>query len=248
MAITIGDTDFPTLTAQPFGYEETNTRAGQTARKWLITGLLKPSEWLDLLDEYDGWRDVRIEDEPTETSNVIGTTVEFSGDGPGDQSWTNVDCWFIKAPQAEQSGAYLSASVELVDANEALAVLLKTQEEGEGSESLPDLGTFTLGSATLTLLKPPDTYTSLPQLDLTATGNHLISGSKKVIYVKDIEGTTDLAGWDAVRDWYDETVVVTPAIGAYFPISVPAATASNKIVSGITTVEYTVSIQLGVVI
>ena len=129
MAITIGGTSFPTLTAQPFGYEETNTRAGQTARKWLITGLLKPSEWLDLLDEYDGWRDTRIDDEPTETSNVVGTTVAFSGDGPGGQSWTSIACWFITAPQAGQSGSYLSASVELVDANEALEVLLKTKED-----------------------------------------------------------------------------------------------------------------------
>ena len=53
MAITIGSASFPTLTAQHFGYEETDTKAGQTARKWLLTGILKPSEWLALLSSYD---------------------------------------------------------------------------------------------------------------------------------------------------------------------------------------------------
>jgi hypothetical protein len=248
MAITIGSTDFPTLTAQPFGYEETNTRAGQTARKWLVTGLLKPSDWLDLLDEYDGWRATRIEDEPTETSNVVGTTVAFSGDGPGDQSWTNVACWFITAPQAEQSGAYLSASVELVDANEALEVLLKTKEETAAGEDLPDLGTITIGTTTLTLLKPVDAYATSPTMELTATGTHYIQGALVPYNIKDVEGTTNSAGWDAIRTWYEGEIDAVPLAGSYFPITAPSASAANKVVAGVTTVEYTVSIQLGLVL
>lgn len=248
MAITIGSTSFPTLTAQPFGYEETNTRAGQTARKWLIAGLLKPSEWLDLLDEYDAWRDIRIDDEPTEASNVIGTTVAFSGAGPGDQSWTNIDCWFITAPQAEQSGAYLSASVELIDATQALAVLLKTEEDEAASEDLPDLGTITVGSTVLTLLKPVDAYATSPTMELTATGTHYIQGAPVPYSIKDIEGTTNVAGWDAIRSWYEGQISATPGAGSYFPITSPTASAANKIVEGVTTVEYTVSIQLGLVL
>jgi hypothetical protein len=248
MAITIGDTDFPTLTAQPFGYEETNTRAGQTARKWLITGLLRPSEWLDLLDEYDGWRDTRIEDEPTETSNVVGTTVEFSGDGPGDQSWTNIDCWFMTAPQATQSGAYLSASVELVDATEALEVLLKTKEDEAAGEDLPDLGTITIGDTTLILLKPVDAYATSPTMELTATGTHYIQGALVPYNIKDVEGTTDSAGWTAIRAWYEAQIDAVPLAGSYFPITSPTASAANKVVDGVTTVEYTVSIQLGLVL
>jgi hypothetical protein len=250
VGITIGTAAFPTLTAQPFGYEETNTRAGQTARKWLVTGLLKPSEWVTLLGVYDAWRNTRIDEVPTETSKVVGTTIALSAKGPGTLAWTNVACWFISAPEAEQSGAYLSASVELVDANQALAVLLK-QEEAEAEEEegdLPDLGTFTLGSAVLTLLKPPDTYSDLPQLELTATGNHLISGPKVIVRVKDIEGTTNASGWTAVRSWYETNAIATPAAGAYFPISVPTATAENKIVGGAVVIQYTVSIQLGVIV
>lgn len=248
MAITIGGTSFPTLTAQPFGYEETNTRAGQTARKWLITGLLRPSEWLDLLDEYDGWRDTRIEDEPTETSNVVGTTVTFTGDGPGGQSWTSVACWFITAPQAEQSGAYLTASVELIDANEALEVLLKTKEDEAAGEDLPDLGTITIGSTTLTLLKPVDAYATSPTMELTATGTHYIQGALVPYKIKDVEGTTNSAGWTAIRAWYETQIAAVPFPGSYFPITSPTASAANKIVSGVTTVEYTVSIQLGLVL
>jgi hypothetical protein len=248
MAITIGSTSFPTLTAQPFGYEETNTRAGQTARKWLITGLLRPSEWLDLLDEYDGWRNIRIEEEPTETSDVVGTTVAFSGDGPGDQAWTSIACWFITAPQAEQSGAYLSASIELVDATEALEVLLKTKEEAAAGENLPDLGTITIGTTTLTLLKPVDAYATSPTMELTATGTHYIQGALVPYNIKDVEGTTDSAGWTAIRAWYETQIDAVPLTGSYFPITSPSASAANRVVGGVTIVEYTVSIQLGLVL
>ena len=248
MAITIGSTSFPTLTAQPFGYEETNTRAGQTARKWLLTGLLTPSEWLDLLDEYDGWRDTRIEDEPTETSNVVGTTVAFSGDGPGSQTWTSVACWFITAPQAEQSGAYLSASVELVDANEALEVLLKTKEDEAADEDLPDLGTIVIGSTTLTLLKPVDAYATSPTMELTATGTHYIQGALVPYNIKDVEGTTNSSGWTAIRAWYETQIEAVPIAGSYFPITAPTASAANKVIAGVATVQYTVSIQLGLVL
>lgn len=248
MAITIGTADFPTLTAQPFGYEETNTRAGQTARKWLITGLLKPSEWLSLLDEYDDWRDTRIDDEPTETSGVVGTTIAFTGDGPGGQSWTNVACWFISAPTASQSGAYLSASVELVDANQALEVLLKGEEEAAADEDLPNLGTITLGTTVLTLLKPVDAYATSPTMELTAGGTHYIQGALVPYSIKDVEGTTDLAGWDAIRAWYETQIVAVPLSGSYFPITAPSASAENKVVSGVKIVQYTVSIQLGLVL
>ncbi len=248
MAITIGAAEFPTLTAQPFGYEETDTRAGQTARKWLVTGLLKPSEWLALLDEYDNWRDIRINDEPTGTSGVIGTTVSFSGSGPGGQSWAGISCWFITAPAAEQSGAYLSATVELVDANQALAVLLNAQEGEEASEDLPDLGTITIGTTTLTLLKPVDGYATSPAMELTAGGTHYVTGALVPYKVKNVEGTTDLTGWNAIRQWYEEQIVAVPTTGDYFPITAPAAEAANKVVSGVKIVQYTVSIQLGLVL
>jgi hypothetical protein len=248
MAITIGTSSFPTLTAQPFGYEETNTRAGQTARKWLITGLLKPTEWLSLLTTYDTWRNTRINDAPTEVSGVVGTTIAFTGKGPGNQTWTSVACWFITAPQAEQSGGYLSASVELIDATQALAVLLKADEAEEASDDLPDLGTITIGTTTLTLLKPVDAYAVSPTMELTATGTHYIQGALVPYKIKDVEGTTNSAGWTAIRAWYETQISAVPLAGSYFPIISPTASAANKVVAGVTTVEYTVSIQLGLVL
>ena len=250
MAITIGSTSFPTLTAQPFGYEETNTRAGQTARKWLITGLLKPTEWLSLLSTYDTWRNTRINDEPTETSGVVGTTIAFTGKGPGNQTWTSIACWFITAPQAEQSGRYLSASVELIDANQALVVLLKTKEdeEAETDQDLPDLGTIVIGSTTLTLLKPVDAYATSPTMELTATGTHYIQGALVPYNIKDVEGTTNSTGWTAIRAWYETQIETVPIAGSYFPITAPTASAANKVIAGVTTVQYTVSIQLGLVL
>ena len=247
MAITIGSASFPTLTTQPFGYEETNTRAGQTARKWLIAGILKPSEWLALLGVYDSWRNTRINDEPTEISGVVGTTVAFTGNGAGGQTWTAVACWFTSAPSAEQSGAYLTVSIELVDANQALAVVLKTKEEEAetATEGLPDLGTITIGSTVLTLLKPVDAYGTSPTLELTATGTHYVQGALVPYKIKDVEGTTNLAGWNAIRSWYEGQITTRPAVGSLFPITSPTASAANKIIAGVTTVEYTISIQLG---
>lgn len=243
--VTIGTASFPKLTVQPFGYEETDTRAGLAARKWLVTGLLEPSEWLALLGVYDAWRSIRIQDEPTKTSGVVGHTISFSG-STDSQSWSNIASWFIGAPQAEQSGSKLKATVELVDANQALAVLLKQQEdEGAVSEdTLPDLGTITLGGATITLLKPVDTFAQGPQLELTASGVHYVSGPLVPVKVRDIEGTTTESGWNQILAWYETTIASVPSAGSYFPTSPPVATAEQRIISGVSTTVYTVTIQL----
>jgi hypothetical protein len=244
MAITIGTTPFPTLTAQPFGYEETDTRRGWTARRWLITGLLKPSEWLALLTTYDTWRNARIQNEDSLKTGTVGSTVNFSGTGAGNQTWTTIACWFISSPSAEQAGRYLSVSVELVDATQALQVALKAQE-GEAEEDLPDFGTITLGTTVLTLRKPIDSYRQGPDLELTAIGRHYITGPLVVERVRDIEGTTTETGWQNIRTWYEEQIVATPAVGSYFPITPPSATAEIVLVNGVKTTRYTVAIQLG---
>jgi hypothetical protein len=247
MAITIGTASFPTLTAQPFGYDETDARAGLTAQRWSIQGLLKPSEWLALNNVYTTWRASRIQDDDSLASGTVGTTIAFSGKGAGGITWTNVACWFASAPSAEQSGAYLSASVELVDANQALAVLLRAEEKSSGVEDLPDFGTITIGSTVVTLTKPVDAYAAGPTLELTAIGNHYINGPLVVYKIKDVEGTTDLTGWNDIRSWYESQIIATPSVGSYFPITAPTATAEKRVVSGVKTTVYTVSIQLGLV-
>lgn len=243
MAVTIGSSSFPTLTAQPFGYDESETRNGLTAKKWTVTGLLTPEEWLDLLDEYDAWRDLRIDDPDTATSETVGTTVLLDGTGPGGQTWTNVACWFSAAPQGTQAGSRISATVELVDATEALQVLLKQQEIAEVEEEL-NIGDITIGTTTLRLTKPADTYNQGPQTQLTLAGAHLITGPRVVEEVLDVEGLTDVNGWNDVRDWYESAIVSQPTAGDYYPISPPTASARNKVINGVKTVEYTVNIQL----
>ena len=244
MTIQIGAFEFNRLTAQPFGYDESEVTLGRTARKWLITGLATPAEWLDLLTEYDTWRTARIENESPQSSGTVGTTIAFSGDGPGGQTWTNVACWFLAAPTGEQSGSFISISCELIDATQSLEVILKDIETTAEEEDAPDLGTYSVGGATLTLTKPPDGFTDGPQLDLTASGVHYISGPKTATAVKRIEGTTDSGGWGSILVWYAGIVGSTPGIGNYYPIEPPSATADVRIVDGIKTTVYTVSLTL----
>jgi hypothetical protein len=246
VGLTIGTAAFPTLNAQPFGYDQSNTRAGRTARKWAVQGFLKPSEWLTLLGVYDAWRNLRIEDEDSATSGVVGTTINFSGKGAGGQTWTSVPCWFSAAPEATQAGAYLAVVLELVDAAQALEVLLKEQEAQE--EDLPDFGTYTLGTTVLKLLRPVEAYGSGPNLELTTVGTHYITGPLVVQKVRDIEGTTNAAGWTGVRAWYESTVVLRPSVGDWFPINAPSVSAASKVIDGVKTTEYTVTVQLGQVL
>jgi hypothetical protein len=247
MAVTVGSTTFSNLTAQPFGYEESDTKRGLTARKWSVNGLLTGAEWLSLLSTYNTWRDQRIQDEDSLVSEDVGTTVAFSGTGAGGQSWSSVACWFAAAPEASQSGAYLAVSFELVDAAQALQVLLREQELSEEEEDLPNFGSVTIGSAVLKLVRPMQSYGQGPQMELTPAGSHYISGPFIVDRIRDIEGTTDLAGWEEVRSWYESQIVSVPSVGDWFPISIPSTTARNKVVNGVKTTEYTVSIQLGLV-
>lgn len=246
MSITLGAFAFNRLNAQPFAYDESDTRLGRTARKWTISGLATPSEWLDLLSVYDAWRDLRIEDEDTEISGVIGTTVTFSGSGPGGQAWTNVPCWFISAPTAEQSGAFLSINSEIIDATQALEVILK-EAETTTTEETPDFGTITIGTTVVTLTKPVDGFVDGPQLELTATGTHYLSGALTATKIKDVEGTTNLTGWNNIRAWYETQISTVPLTNSYFPISAPTASAEIKTVNGVKTTVYTVSIQLALV-
>jgi len=242
MTVTIDGNEFRTLTAQPFGYEETRTRDGLTAQRVLLNGLLTADEWSDLLTSYDAWRDVRITEPDSLKADDIGTTVDVSFDANG-ISWDGVECWFAAAPQAEQVGAYLSVICELVDALQALEVA-KRQKEKDDDADLPDLGTFALGEATLTLLRPAETYQDNPQISLTTTGSSYIQGPLAATKVYAIEGTCDETDWDAVRTGYETTIVTRPAPGDLFPVSPPSATAENKVVDGLKIVEYTVSINV----
>jgi hypothetical protein len=247
MTLTIGSATFSSLTAQPFGYEETDTKRGFTARRWLITGLLTPTEWLALIEEYNSWRDLRILDEDSLKSGTVGTTVSFSGTGAGSEDWSEIECWFSRAPAGDQAGGYRLANMSLVDAAEELEVLLREQETSEEEEEI-DLGTLTIGDAELKLLSPPDSYGAPPALQLTAGGVHFITGPLVAEKIQNVEGVTDSSGWEDIKTWYEEQVISIPSTGDWFPISPPSATVRSKVVSGVKTVEYVVTLSIGQVI
>lgn len=246
MTLTIGSFTTSKLLAQPFGYDETDTSAGLTAQRWSVSGLLTTTEWAALLAEYDSWRDARIDDEDTLLSGVVGTTVALTASANG-LSWTAVPCWFTQAPSGEQAGAYIQASVQLVDAAQQLQVLLaeKQKAKEKSDADIPALGTVTLGSAELTLVAPMETYQDVPQLQLTAGGVHYINGPLTATRVRRIEGTTDSTGWSAVRSWFETTVESLPATGSWYPLTAPTASAEAVIEAGVKTTRYTVSIEVG---
>ena len=112
--------------AQPMGYQG-ESRQGLTARTWRISGLLSTVQWQALLSVYNGWQAARIQDSDTLLSGSVGTTVAFTGSSNG-ISVVNLPCWFVEPPSGEQAGRYINASVLLVDAAQALAVVLREKE------------------------------------------------------------------------------------------------------------------------
>lgn len=247
MTVSIDSFTFDRLNAQPLGYDETETKRGFTAKKWLISGLMTPEEWVSFISVYDSWRNSKISEGDPSVTGLVGATVSFSGSGPGTFLWSNIPCWYLSTPQGEQVGIYVSAQAEIVDANESLAVLLKTKEEetSDEDELQPDFGTIDVGGAILKLKKPLQIFTETPKVELKANGHHYISGPRHAYRVQDIEGETTAAGWQLVRQWYINTVEATtpPAPESLWPINSPTATAERKIIDGIPTDVYTVSLQ-----
>jgi hypothetical protein len=242
MTITIGSFTCSYLTTQPFGYEG-EARAGLTARTFQIGGLLTPAQWQLLVSVYNTWRDSRLTDQDTALSGVVGTTIALTVSANG-VSVSALPCWFADAPSGEQTGAYISASVTLVDAAQALAVLLREQEKSRQSSeaTIPSLGTVTLGSAVVTLTKPMDTRQDGPNVALTATGTSYVTGPLTSHKVRQIEGYITTGTFDNVLSWYDTTIAAVPAASSYFPITPPTATAEVIISGGVKSTRYTVQL------
>jgi hypothetical protein len=249
MTITIGGFTCSFLTAQPFGYEG-EARTGLTARTFQISGLLTPAQWQSLVSEYNSWRTTRITDQDTALSGVVGTTVALTASANG-VSVSALACWFADAPSGEQTGAYISASVTLVDAAQALAVLLREQEKSrQNSEaSIPSLGTvtFTRGSGTspiVTLTAPMDTRQDGPTVALTATGVSYVTGPLVAHKIRNVEGYLSTGTFADLLSWYDETIAAVPSATSYFPISAPTATAEVIISGGAKATRYNVTLTV----
>ena len=249
MTITIGGFTCQTLTAQPFGYEG-DARTGLTARTFQISGLLTPAQWQSLVSVYNTWRDTRITDADTLSSGVVGTTVALTINANG-LSVTALACWFAEAPSGEQAGAYINASLTLVDSAQALAVLLREQEKSrQGTEAeTPSLGTITFTRAAgtspiVTLTAPMDTRQDGPTVALTATGTSYVTGPLVAHKIRNVEGYISTGSFDNLLSWYDETIAAVPAASSYFPISAPTATAEVVVSGGVKSTRYSVTLTV----
>lgn len=243
MTVTIGSFSCSALAAQPLGYEG-EARTGLTARTIRLSGLLTPSQWSLLISVYNTWRNSRITDADTFSSGTVGTTVSVSVGNVNGISITALACWFTEAPAGEQVGAYVQASATLVDANEALAVLLRSREKSrqESDAGIPTFGTVTLGSAVVTLTKPLDSRQDGPTVALTATGVSYITGALVAHKIRQIEGIITTGTYADVLSWYDTTIASVPASSSWFPVSAPTATAEVIITGGAKATRWTVQL------
>jgi len=243
---TIGAFTCEFLTVQPVGYDG-EARSGLTSRAYQLSALLTTAQWASLLAVYDAWYASRITDADTLLSASVGTTVPVTISANG-ITVTALPCWFTEAPKGEQFGAYVQATVTLVDAAQALAAVLRTEERSRQrtEAKIPTLGTFTLGSCTLTLIKVPETYADLPKMSLTASGTTLIQGPPNCTRVRELEGWTDASGWTALQTWLEAIAANRyPSAGTWFPLSAPKATAEVIITGGAKYTRYTVTITVG---
>lgn len=246
MTVTIGSFTCNALTAQPFGYEG-EARTGLTARTFAISGLLTPGQWQSLISEYNTWRNARIQDQDTLLSGTVGTTVLVTITSTNGLSVTSLPCWFTEAPSGEQAGAYVSASVTLVDAAQALAVLLRQKEKERQANEVPNLGTvtFTRASGTspvVTLTAPMLTRQDGPTVALTATGTSYVTGPLAAHKVRQIEGYLSTGTFDDLLAWYDETIAAVPQASSWFPITAPSATAEVVVEGGVKSTRYNVQL------
>lgn len=227
-------------TVQPFGYKEDDTLYGLTAEKVAITALMTPAEWRSLLNCYDTWRTARLADDVEDIKTTIGSTVSVSMTANG-VSWSSVPSYFLTAPAGEQLGAYVEATVELVNAAQQIEVA--ERQETLSKANIDYFGTFTLWGTELKLRQPPETYQDVPQMQLSAGGVSYTNGPTNSTEVRALVGDTDLKGWQAIYNNFKVEAAKAPDT-EWFPVSTPNASAEKRIVEGVREDLYTVTISV----
>jgi len=246
MSVTINGLTITNLTAQPLGYAAEDVSLGLAARSWTVAGLLNSTQLGQFISIFETWLAARQADPDSIASNSVGSTVGLSFSANG-LSASGVACWFTDAPTIEQVGAYVQLTATLVDANQALTVAKKALEKSSAADDalLPNLGTVSLGGVTITLLEPMDTLDDLPTLERTAGGFAYIQGPLRSSAVRQITGTVaSEADWITLRNWVASTVQSTPAVGDWWPTSAPTASVEARIVAGLKTNLYTVTLTV----
>lgn len=245
MSITIGAHTYDFHVSQPVAYEG-EARDGLTARKFNASIFVEKSEFAGLIEQYNNWRDLRIQDPDTFVSAAVGTTIGVTGDFDG-VSVTNLPCWYFTAPQEiEKVGNYYTVNVSLVDAAQYLQVLLRSKEKQRQATEAerPNFGTFTIGSTVVTLLQRPEGYDNLPQAQLTMTGNHHVTGPRAATRVRNIKAFTDGAGVAAIESWIESQVSAPLVAGDYLPVSWGQPEAEVIVSGGAKITRYTINLKL----
>jgi hypothetical protein len=225
----------------PFGFDGSNVRRGRTAEMLKITGVLLKEDAETLIDLYRAWRDEKILEEDPEKTGELGAVVLVSGEDIG-FSWEQKQCWFNKAPDITYAGIYAKTTIEVVDAEQALQIIVEEEEDKE--EDGIDLGTLTLGDAVITLLVRPENYGDLPQLQRNPAGAHVISGSLTLEEVKDVEGWVTETDLPLLESWLNTTIATTPAPNTWFPTNWQRPTAKKRTVESAIQTTYDVKLQL----
>lgn len=225
----------------PFGFDGSNVRRGRTAEMLKITGILFKEDAETCIDIYRAWRDDKLPEEDPQKTGVVGATVLVSGEDIG-FNWTDKPCWFNKSPDITYAGIYAKVTLEFVDAEQALEIML--EEEQDSEEDGLDLGTITINGAVITLLSRPYHYTDLPQLARNPAGAHVISGQLTLQEVKEIEGWVTDSDIALLESWLNTTTATTPAPNDWFPANWQKPTSKNRPVNGVQTLTHDVKLQL----
>ena len=230
---------FPNLTAHPLGFEG-DAQRGRTAETLTFAGLLRSTEANTLLGIYRAWRDAKLPEEDPARTGVVGATVAVTDSGPG-FSWSARPAWFREPPAIEQVGGYTRVTASLVDATQALAVLLREQEESLEVEAGLGLGTLAFGGAVVNLTARPDSFDGLPQAELTPAGAHVITGSLAVVETREVQGWVTAAHLPTLESWLKTTVATRPAAGTWFPVGWTQPVARARPNGGTLAVAYDVA-------
>lgn len=232
---------FPNLSDHPVGWEESETTRGRVARQWAISGIVTREDAKAISDLFRAWQVARIADgDPSETG-IIGVTIGFVGEAPGFTWTTSIPCWFNGAPQIQMAGAFCRVSLSVVDANEALAVLMAQKEDEVEDEDVLELGTITFGSAVVNLRARPDGFTDLPAIALNPSGKHIVTGPLKLTKTLRIEGWVDEINLPLLEAWAEANTNTTPATNSYFLTEWSEPKADKRVQNGVMDIYYDVS-------
>lgn len=245
MSITVGTLEITALRELPYSHDG-DSLSGRTARRWPVSCILTPADWLSLDEIYTDWRALRLADPDTMVSLDVGTTVACSGSVRG-MTWEDVPAWFSAPPVPTAVGAMVGCSFELIDAEQQLAIMLREREvETQIEDDQTSIwGTYSIGDVTINLTAQHDSYEDAPTMELAATGTSVIRGPLTASRLKSIEGWThDEDAEASLRAWYEEQIETTPAVDDYWPTSPPEVQAVPVIVAGVKVTRYLVSMTL----